>query len=334
MKTKGLINIELLDPRDWRFGGITGLKPEILRPDGQWIDFVPVREVQVGKYIGSTQNCVSHALTNVLEILLKAKYDQGFNFSERVLAKMAGTTQNGARLDTVAETARTMGLVNQEDWDIDLNDKGTTWEKYYEEIPQALIDKANKFINKYEIGHEWIGDSDEEMMEALKSGPLQITWVYRGSYQADANGIIHPGKSTIADDHCSALIGYKYKEYKLIFDSFDNVVKKVSWDYPLRWKKRITITKKLFQPPMPPALKMPKIDNNTIIKDSTRSQHIALFLNGKKVYDPSTEGQLQILKEGIFRNSKDGQFDSMKTLDLNAQLWDAIPTVNLKLESV
>jgi hypothetical protein len=82
---------------------------------------------------------------------------------------MSGTTQQGNRLDVVADTARTIGLVKEEEWSN--NPKAPNWDTYYTPIPQQVISKAVK----QPIQYEGIDISVENLKRELKHCPLQVT---------------------------------------------------------------------------------------------------------------------------------------------------------------
>ena len=209
---------------DYVFGASPVLA-DILRPDGQWADYLPNKEYQ-RQYNFDTMGCVSFSALNCIETLLKAKYNLQINFSDRALAKASGTTIYGNSLWQVADTIRNWGLIKEEDWswlpDID------TWEEYYAFIPSDIQEKRLWFISNFNVNYEFLLVNNEDMVkEALKYAPLQVTV---GFNSVDNNGYYYREGNPIYN-HAITLFGYLDKTYWLVFDQYDQVVKKVRWDY-------------------------------------------------------------------------------------------------------
>lgn len=319
----GLIINPTIRATDYVFGGVTSVPNYIVRPNGQWINSLPKREIQHGKYIGSTQDCVSRSFTNLCEIYLKARYNEERNFNDRFLAKISNTSRSGTYFDTVVLKASKFGLLNQELWDIDLDDINTTWEKYYSQPPEELFIEAKKFLDEYEINHDWVAGGIEQTLESLKYSPLQISWLYQGTYQADSEGIIHPKEnhSEWNDDHASVLVGYELNKFWHVFDSFDEVLKKISWDYPMRSKKRIIITKKLTQPIMD--IKLPEVlsKGTHFVQNTQGDGSFGLLINGKLYIDSIDK----LVATYLTRTEGTG---------LAKEFWDVVEKFNLKNEKI
>src|ERR1044071_1097623 len=139
---------------------------EVVLQSGDWRPFLPVGEHQYSHNV-DTMACVSFSCDNDLEIQRK---QQGVdvNYSDRFLAKMSGTTQQGNYLDKVADTARTIGLVKEEEWP---SNDDYTWDSYYASIPQDVLNKAEK----QNIAYEGIPTDKASLLYHLKQCPIQIT---------------------------------------------------------------------------------------------------------------------------------------------------------------
>lgn len=158
-------------PRDWVLGGVTGSSWEKVMEDGQWVDFIPKGETQ-NRYGLETMSCVSQSCCNVHETYLKARYDKELDFSDRVLAKLSGTTEEGNTFWRVAMTVRKHGFVPESAWPW-TSDKDS-WEEYYETIPVGVHEKCEEYMSKYEPQFAWVNVDVESMKEALKYSPLQV----------------------------------------------------------------------------------------------------------------------------------------------------------------
>jgi hypothetical protein len=138
---------------------------EVRLESGDWRPYLPVGEKQ--KDPTETQACVTFSCLNVLEIQTKQQTGTEANWSDRFIAKLSGTTPQGNYLDKVADTVRQLGVVNEADWPKPPN---YTWNTYYADIPQDVINKASKL----NIAYESIVASEGELRYHLKQAPIQI----------------------------------------------------------------------------------------------------------------------------------------------------------------
>lgn len=139
---------------------------EVRLESGDWRPYLVLEEHQYSQNT-DTMACVSFSCNNDLEIQNKF-LGNDVNFSDRFLAKMSGTTPEGNYLDKVAETAKNIGLVKEEEWPEPLN---YTWSSYYAAIPQEVINKAIK----QDIQYENIPKYKDNLIYHLKQAPIQIT---------------------------------------------------------------------------------------------------------------------------------------------------------------
>jgi len=159
--------IEGIRDTDWVSGSIPF---EVRNASGDWRPYLPTDERQSNGR-ADTMGCVSFSLTNSIEIQIKKLSKQEFNFSDRFLAKMSGTTRRGNLLSVVADTVRKYGLVKQETWP---EPENYTWETYYSDIPQEIIDKG-KTEFPFQIAYEWIAADRQSLQRHLQHAPIQIT---------------------------------------------------------------------------------------------------------------------------------------------------------------
>lgn len=200
MKNSGLI-VALPLPKDYILGGEASLGVVDILPSGDWTPYQPEEEVQYGNGWDS-MSCTSFSYTNAVETyinyLIQSKKmtpeaikwltDKGYinmrgviNFSDRFLAIMSGTTQNGNQLNKVAETARTIGLIPQSMLPL----AGSTWSEFMDPniITKEMTDLAKEFLTHFKLSYEWVMfnqdrslDDNERtlLINSLKQLPLQV----------------------------------------------------------------------------------------------------------------------------------------------------------------
>jgi len=159
--------LEGVKPEDFVAGAIPF---EVRNASADWRPYLPSDERQSNGR-ADTMACVSYSFTNCVEIQLKKLTGQDFNFSDRFLAKLSGTTRQGNYLNTVADTARKLGLVKQETWP-EPNDY--TWESYYTDIPPDVVIKG-KTEFPFAVAYEWIPSNAQTLAYHLRHAPIQIT---------------------------------------------------------------------------------------------------------------------------------------------------------------
>lgn len=156
-------------PEDYKAGANSPIEYEVRNPDGDWEPWLPTEERQT--FSIETQACVSYSLNNSIETQIKFLLGKEINLSDRFLAKMSNTQPDGNWLYIVADSARKDGLVLEEEWSVP--DGQFSWDKYYEEIPQSLKNKAKTFLEDWDLKYEWVPSDRESLMHHLKHAPLQ-----------------------------------------------------------------------------------------------------------------------------------------------------------------
>ena len=236
---------DIIEPDQFVLGAST-LARIILRPDGQWVDYLPEDESQVRAT--ETFNCTAHATLNCYEILFEEVLGFVRNNSDRALGIMAGTRPPGNTAHKVAQAARHGGLIKEES--LPFSDDIDTPEKYYspDPLPQPILDEGKKFLTEYEVGHEWAltgGESDwkERMMEALQFSPLAAAvyaWQQEGGGVARAEDLfIRPERTQ--DTHLTCIVGYKKNENWVCYDSYAPYIKKLDWNFGFNQVKRFSL---------------------------------------------------------------------------------------------
>lgn len=216
---------ETPEPEAWTFGSVSlpfYATKEILRPDGQWDDFLPAREFQA-MFGVETMACASYGTLNAIEILEKRKFNYEKNWSDRWLAWNSGTTERGNSPQKVAEYLRRGGVPLQSDWSVTPNIN--TFEKFYETPPAKLLATARQFLSMYLFKHYIVPSTIDGIKDALKFSPLGISV---SAWTRDGDGVY---RQTFADNHWCVVFGYDdAKQAWKIFDSYEDTVKLYSYD--------------------------------------------------------------------------------------------------------
>lgn len=254
-------------PDNYVFGGFTTLKGQVLVPDGNWQPYLPEPEFQSRPYF-DTNGCAIYGTLNALECLLNRLVANKQNWSERFIAVMANSDPAGNNPHTVIEAIRKNGLLPEADLPFD--DSITSWTLWASPKPmlKALLDKAKKFLHGWTVGHEWVSDDPARIMDALQYSPLGVA-VY--AWTMDETGLYH-FPAGLPRNHWCLLVGYKPQQHWLVFDSYDQVFKRIAWDSKFIWIKRyylsnapyvslltqaITLAKKLLELLLPPRVEPP-----------------------------------------------------------------------------
>jgi len=228
----GLI-IDKIEEGDYVLGGVSMLPKEELQPDGDWTPFLPKKEVQNLNGI-EPYACVAFTILNCVEILIKRKYGLDRNYSDRFLAAISGTKEGGNSPQRVAEFLRKAGVVKQEDWAFD--ESIDTFEKFYEPLPPKLLELAREFNREWDFKHEYVEGQDID--EAIKYSPLLMSVA---AWHNDGQFFYKP--SGASDNHATTYVR-KNLDHRLVFDSYDNHLKKVHLNAIPKVAKRFWIKKK------------------------------------------------------------------------------------------
>ncbi len=233
----GLI-IEPTEIDHYVFGG-SSISQDILQADGQWDAFLPVYEPQFGDG-WDTDGCTVWGTLNALEIISKKIYGTDTDYSERFTYNMVPVRPPGSDPHKVAECIRKNGVVDNA-----LLPMTTTYEDFIRPVSSNLIEQAKRWLKEYEICHEWlfsldikVTDTKKTMMEALRLSPLGVSvtaW-------KEVNGLyVDDGRP---NNHWCVCFGYVENEYWKIFDSYDQTIKKLAWDFNFQCSKRYRVVKR------------------------------------------------------------------------------------------
>jgi len=307
-KNHGLRIEERHDPRDWVFGGYTGIETRIRVPDGQWGQYLPVFERQSNPGF-DTFSCVSYSLLNCVEILIKWEAGVEHNFSDRYLATKSGTIcGRGNWMTIVVNTLLEHGVPLEAYYPFSKDVK--TCEEYFQFLTLELDALAEDFTDRYKLQWEWLslplnGQATSahlrgRMKEALTQSPLQA--------------VINN------QTHVVTVYGYIDNEKWFVFDQYKPGVTEVPWEYEFGGIMKFNLKG---EEPMP----IIQIDNNTLVQLVEGGGGFGLVLDNKIIIDDLDK----ILSSFIVRNN--GKIEG-KVRALPKDTWDSFPKINLKFEPV
>lgn len=157
-------------PTDYLIGALAF---ETRNQSGDWEPYAPTGERQKGRE--DSMSCVSFSAINSIEMQEKLLTGKQPNYSDRWIAKMSETTQQGNYLWKVADAIRKYGLVLEEDYPTPAN---YTWDEYHAAIPAQkkaeLIEKGRAWLAKWELAYEWLPVDAPTVRYHLKHAPVQI----------------------------------------------------------------------------------------------------------------------------------------------------------------
>jgi hypothetical protein len=200
------------DPQAHIFAGIEDEFP-VLNTSGQWDTWLPVDELQRRDGVESNA-CATFGTLSAIEILLKHKYGQDENYSDRWLAWNSGTDpKRGNDPHRVSETLRKAGVPYEVEWPFA--------EDFYTNPPPKLFETARGFTERLDYRHKYVKTTEEELKDALTRSPLGVSVTAWRS----KDGVFYARKGT-PNNHWCVLYGYDdAKKCWKIFDSYDNTRK-------------------------------------------------------------------------------------------------------------
>ena len=313
-------------------GVATGTPFQINLEDGNWLDYLPEPETQIGLYF-CTLACVTFSALDNIEIQMNYYKDQGhfeeediawfieegylkdrddeFNFSDRHIAKLSGTYERrGNNATNVANTIHEFGLIPEKDWPFPHREMKE--HEYYSEIPAHLIEKGKRFMDRFQLHFQRVHISQWEL--ALKMSPLQV---YVNAWYKNSDGIYYNPNMNV--NHAVT----KFNRENLIRDQYKPYLKQLVEDYNYyHWGFKYDITKKHYHKPM----ELKKYDNYLIQLVEGRGG-FGLIANEKLYVDDVDK----ILASWLVRNN--GKTDG-KTVEFTQAQWDASPQYNLKDQKI
>lgn len=241
----GLVISKEKDLEAYVLGGVSSLPKEVIRPDGNWLPFVPSFEPQAR--IFDTSNCTGFNTVNPIEIILRS---MGIteNYSDRWVGIIAGTKPPGNDPHIVAEAIRKHGLIPESMLPFSEDLKNVDEYYSFKGANEDECRKAGKeWLEKWDFGHEWVfeggKDKQKKMIEALTFSPLGVSvdaWQKR-------NGLFYKEKGESDNHWTSCIVGYALNKHWIIADTYlddGEPIKKLEWDYDFGFVKRYRLKKK------------------------------------------------------------------------------------------
>lgn len=248
----------ILNPPEEEHYILGGLDPlsgyPLLMPDGHgWADYLPQPEIQAKNGFDAI-NCSNYGTNNCLETIAKFKQYDEFpkDCSERYTGVETGTTPQGNDPHHVIEWIRTVcGEIPEPS--LPFSNDITTWNEYYSPNPTgALRLFGARLLKKFKIGHRWVFNSPtwstdkiDKIKHALQYSPLGIS-VY--GWKQDSYTGFYIKDDTDIDEHWVMLYDYVDGQYWLIYDSYDQTLKKLAWHFNFFAAKNYFIDKIPFTP--------------------------------------------------------------------------------------
>ena len=228
------LKFEEKDPEAYVLGGLGALPRIVLEESGQWDRYLPKYEPQYNSLFDS-YGCTVWGWQNLIEIMLEQRTGVERNFSERFTYILAKITPPGADPHHVAEVIRNNGLINN---DLLPMTSEMSFLEFLRPNPMAkeLVEEGLTF--GYELKHEYVFQNvlpKEErtklMKEALRYSPLGVSvtaWYLENGLYVDKGQ---------PNSHWCVLYGWNDKGW-LIFDSYDQSTKTLSYDHKIQVCKR------------------------------------------------------------------------------------------------
>lgn len=251
-----------LSPSDFRLGA-SPIVIEQRVPDFNWRGWEPEDEKQ--KILFETMACVSFSADNVIETQLNWLYDTRkipqpavdflmnngyykngkFNVSDRFIAIMSDTSENGNYLDKVDYTIRKVGLIPESM----LPYGGTNQAEYLDKavVTQAMLDLGLEFLKYFVIRYEALFypgmypttllELKKTIKEHLMHAPLHIAtptcspWLTTEIVQACARPA----------SHATQLSGLVWEQFFMDYDTYTPFQKRLAWDYPIPYIYKLLI---------------------------------------------------------------------------------------------
>lgn len=224
-------------------GGVTW---EDLQSKGDWRSFQPSNEYQRFAW-GDTMACVTYSFFNCIETLLKRKYNEQWDFSDRYTAKVSGTTKKGNWMYKVFESFNKEWLSF-----LHWRNSGLSWNEYYAEIPETLDPDGdgNSFNVKglakgntktFTVDIKWIEPTNQtNLKDGLKQSPL---WIAIYAYGKKVNGVYQRIEGHFPN-HCVEMLYIRNDGVMVIKDHYlGNEIRLLAPDYLIGSAAKLYISK-------------------------------------------------------------------------------------------
>ncbi len=201
-------------------------KREIKNSSANWAKYLPAIKNQKNGFFDS-KGCTVFGTLNCLEAL--RNIDGSINvYSDRFTANVSGTDIKGNYPESVAESIAKYGLVDENE--LPFNDTVTNVKEFYSYNgkEQYLLSLGKDWANTHTFKYWNVSKNAASIKENLQYSPLGIS-VFAWSRNAEGLYIRPP---VFKDNHFACLFGFVEGKYWLIYDSYDNNIKQLAWNYP------------------------------------------------------------------------------------------------------
>lgn len=239
-RAHGYIYEPIVIDEHWVFGSSTQAAGDILQPDRDWRPYLPTRK-EVQDLNGIEPNaCTIYGTLNAAQTLIRRKYGEDRDYSNRFLAVISGTDPaRGNTPHKVAEALRLQGDCDEAAWTFD--GAVDTVAKFYAPVPDRLKALAKEFVAEWRFTHDWVATTPQQLWDALQYSPIGIS-VY--AWVKDGDGLYYKPDPRAPDTHWCAIVYAVYGKYWVVLDSYmdgGELFKKVRWDTPFMQAKRYGI---------------------------------------------------------------------------------------------
>jgi hypothetical protein len=235
--------------------GASPIIPQVVMPSSDWSKYFKLQKPQSKPF--ETFNCTAFGLTSDVATVIEYLIDSGtikpaflaflqqygyfdqdghVNFSARALGAMSGTTSQGNRLGTVADTARLKGLAPDSLWPFG----GSNTDEYYQNPPVQVYDTARRLLDFIDLPNEWNSDnSPQGRTNALTQVPLYVSVSTCQPWFGETSQVIPWCNVGNAVNHCPVELAVD-----TIGDSYFPYIKQLSSDYLIPWSLKIHVQQK------------------------------------------------------------------------------------------
>ena len=232
-----------ITPDQYTLGG-GQLSSITLQPDRNWKPFLPKTELQYNTNL-DTNACYIYGSLNTLEILLNRLYGSDHNYAERFIAFYVNHNFVGGNPHDALEKIRNEGNIPEEL--LPFTSEITKQDYLLPKMKVGLEVEGQKFLQKYTVKHDWLflprdTNKAEILWQALQYSPIGVSVL---AWQKDGEYYSKPVGAT--DSHWCVVVGGEYEKYWEVFDTYDETIKKLAWDYDFNFSKRILVSKTILK---------------------------------------------------------------------------------------
>ena len=234
-----------IKPEHFKFGDAQ-IVARVLRPSGDWRDFLPPEELQTVRGIESSA-CYIEAQEHAIATLLEERYSvKDQNYSARFNALLSDGTEGGGDPIKGADSIRHDGLI--QDYLMNFADVNS-WDEFHswKGVDETACRKVGQdFRAQWDISHdivftreEPVAKKYEKIKQALSYAPLCVSVL--GWYEKDGVYIKPEG---MTDNHLVELVHVDENNQATIRDTYVPYEKKLAPFYSFDFGMRHSIVKK------------------------------------------------------------------------------------------